>query len=235
MSYLFADSTAAISFADVPELDITTNYTISYWVKLNSATLSVVPLRKGSNYGAYFEYGFGGRVTNLFTKTGTTGAYRAYSDTTAHMGTFVGGWHHIVMRGSAGTPNSVWIDGVDRTEGSNIYWFADTQDLTQPLYLGNQAALNAAIDGYLAEVAIWNSEYITDGAVTQLMGLESPMLLSSPPDWYVRLKDNAIEHISSAVGTVSLATQNADHPAVDPPTGGGGGGGGRANRSFGIL
>jgi hypothetical protein len=48
------------------------------------------------------------------------------------------------------------------------------------------------------------------------------MALTTPPTWYADLRNDAVERISLAAGTISNATQAADHPLIDPPPAGGG-------------
>ncbi|MEP2608760.1 MAG: LamG-like jellyroll fold domain-containing protein, partial [Cyclobacteriaceae bacterium] len=142
---------AASDYVNIPHdplFDLASPFTVEFWIK-TSASVGTVWLEKGTNNQewsiqqfndhVYMNFGNGGLESNISINDGK--------------------WHHvaIVYRGS--TNGTIYIDGVDETNGAtNTLGTPDYVTYDGAVSIGGRVGGSFDLEGAMDEVRIWNDE-----------------------------------------------------------------------------
>lgn len=158
-------------YATLPNntLNLTGDFSISFWVKLNSLTGNQFFINAANVSGGLYR-GFA-IVKNITTNLVDVQMYNTNVGTDLYSTTALSAntWTHIVLTRKSGTRSRLYINGVlnnsnTSTMDPNYY----TQQLNQiGGYKPDAATLNYITNGYIDAVAVWQKE-LSDSEVTDL-------------------------------------------------------------------
>ena len=132
-----------VTFGD---LDLTSSFTLEFWMKANSKTGWASVLMKNSDYGLEFDPQ--GRLSTSIYNGGTWGGYIYYPGITT------GQWHHIAMVwDEVGNDLFLYVDGV--MVGSDLNR-GNHQSNNNPLRIGAWTTGSEYFNGLIDEVRISN-------------------------------------------------------------------------------
>jgi len=132
-------------FVSTSSFDLTTNKTVSFWIKLDSISSAGVYLfGKGSSYYSYITSD--GRTMYKYDGSSAPAINISVSDAIS-----TGAWQHIVITGNGST-------SVLYKNGSSIGTGVDLTPLGLDRFAGDSAGGSRFVDGLMDEVAVWDAE-----------------------------------------------------------------------------
>lgn len=132
-------------YVSVSSFNLTTNKTVSFWLKLDSISSAGVYLfGKGSSYYSYITSN--GRTMYKYNGSSAPAINISASDAIS-----TGAWQHIVITGNGSTSTLY-------KNGSVIGTGSDVTPLGLDRFAGDNAGGSRFVDGLMDEVAVWDAE-----------------------------------------------------------------------------
>jgi len=168
----------------IPTLTTTANYTISFWAKLDSSTITSAYILAQHHPTSTNQLYFNNSETLYFKGDGTTATIQVDGTNGVPFSMDDGQWHHYAFT-KTGTTLTWWFDGVNPdTPSGTVGAGGFVID-----WIGNSWAAAHYINGNLDELAIWNSDQSAEilniynatsaGKTADLSTLDTP-----PVAWY---------------------------------------------------
>ena len=135
------------------EISTSSEYTIEFWVRHNSAPGDEVYFnhyQDGSNWGFYLRYsGSSGGVQFFVYLAGVTHASMTTSDLINDTD-----WHHIAVTKTSGDLYTIWVDGVDSANATD----SDSGTTSGTLNIGQRGDGTRRINGSMAEIRLSDTD-----------------------------------------------------------------------------
>ena len=165
-------------YVSTSSFDLTTNKTVSFWIKLNSISSAGVYLfGKGASYYSYIT----SNGQTMYKYDGSTAQDISISAANAIS---TGSWQHIVITGDGSS-------SVLYKNGTSIGTGVDLTPLGLNRFAGDNQGGSRFIDGLMDEVAVWDATLSADD-VTTIYNSGVPNDLSSASSYYTDRTSNLV-------------------------------------------
>lgn len=195
----------------------TSAFSISFWFKVPSNPASshnIVDNRDSSGRGYVIQITSSGFIQIQLVNTITTNRLQLIGSTDYADNA----WHHLLfLKNSTATNSVVYIDGA-LTSPSKADNLSATIASTENLNLGRRATGVGYFDGYIDELAIWQSNQSANVAAIYNAGVTHDMtLLSAPPLHYWKLGDDGYVDSGSSANKLDGTAFNSPTISTDVP------------------